>query len=224
MQIDSKGTIAGIPSIQLRKFLRAYSRISFSATSLSHFFDLKLKDAKKIIIKLKTLGYIEPATDEPRSRWECTIKGLALMQASAAKPLIRTSADKMLKEFLERVKTVNKNPIYIYKVRLAVLFGSYLSTKERISDIDIGLDLVPKISDPKKFNELRQKKIQEALRGGRRFRNISEEAYWPLTEVWQFLRSRSRSLSFVSYADHKEIIEQANHMIFFHDSKKAALL
>src|SRR2546422_746724 len=87
---------------------------------------------------------------------------------------------------------------FVFRVAKAVVFGSYLSAKARISDIDIAILLEPKEKDREKREALKAKRIQKAHEAGRTFHNIMDQVYWPEKEVLLFLKSRSRSLSFHS--------------------------
>jgi hypothetical protein len=79
------------------------------------------------------------------------------------------------------------------------VFGSFLSERDRINDIDIAITLSPKYADDQAQRRANQKRIDLARAKGRRFRNIADELYWPQHEVMLFLRSRSRAFSFHSF-------------------------
>lgn len=52
----------------------------------------------------------------------------------------RETAKKTIENVLIKIKEVNKNDRFIYKITKAVLFGSYInSDKEKIGDLDIAL-------------------------------------------------------------------------------------
>lgn len=50
------------------------------------------------------------------NKLECILDNNALALASAAKPILRTTAEKKINEFLERVRDVNRNEYYKYKI------------------------------------------------------------------------------------------------------------
>jgi Mn-dependent DtxR family transcriptional regulator len=59
--------------------------------------------------------------------WELTAKGVGLRAANATKPLHRHTADRLLSDFLERVRILNADDHYLARVTKAAVFGSYLS-------------------------------------------------------------------------------------------------
>ena len=61
--------------------------------------------------------------------------------ASAALPMSRTAADKLLVELLGRVESVRDNPKWCFNVDRVILLGGYISTAITVGDIDIGLAL-----------------------------------------------------------------------------------
>jgi hypothetical protein len=67
--------------------------------------------------------------------------GNPLANATAVASISRTIADRLLKEFLIRVGTVNGNPSWPCRVRKVVVFGSHLNNEERVGDIDLAIQL-----------------------------------------------------------------------------------
>jgi len=59
------------------------------------------------------------------------------------------------------------------------------------------------------------KRIDEALYTGRAFSNFAEQLFWPQTEVKQFLKSRSRSISLHSMED--GVLEQCESKVIFEE-------
>lgn len=197
MYINPKSKIAGQPAIKIRNFLRRAGNLNlqWSMHFLKEQLKIPLEEAKTVLSKLVEKGYVKSGSHYSGGKyWETTLKGNALGLASAAKPIRRSTADRKLKEFLERVAKTNENKYYLYKVKKVVAFGSYLSKKETLNDIDIGIYLEPKEKDNGKHQRLCDIKIRDAIRQGRRFSNIVNELYWPLLEVLYFLKFHSRSI------------------------------
>ncbi len=67
--------------------------------------------------------------------------GNALANATAAAPISRTDADRLLKEFLIRVGIVNGDKPWLYRVGKVVIFGSYLNSQDCVGDIDLAIRL-----------------------------------------------------------------------------------
>lgn len=116
-------------------------------------------------------------------------------QATAAAPLRRVTAERKLREFMARVEQVNRSEEFAYRVKRVVLFGSYLTDAERVNDIDLAVELVPRWDG---FNVgIQYHKEQERLRLAPRHgtRNALAVEQWPWREVLLFLKARSRAFS-----------------------------
>ncbi|MBI2385180.1 MAG: nucleotidyltransferase domain-containing protein [Elusimicrobia bacterium] len=156
--------------------------------------------AREIVVELAARGYIERSAFFVEGEyWKNTIRGNAFAGATAAKPLLRASADKRLKEFLDRVEEVRRDPYYLYRVHRVILFGSYLTSKDRINDIDLCVSLTVKEKD--KQDRLREQRVEETLRRGKVFKSFIDRLTWPETEVLKFLKAKSRSISLHTGSD-----------------------
>lgn len=197
MRINSNDTICGINIISVRKFLRSNSRLQYwHAEYLSSSLKLDEKQTGELLVELEKRGYIEK--DEfhyGEQYWRNTINGNALGGASAAKPYKRKTAKKALDEFMDRVRDVNSNPYYLYKVTKVILFGSFITDAQEMSDVDIALEIYSKENDTELRGQQLQQRREELERKGKRFNNISEWAGAAELEVWSFLKSRSRVIS-----------------------------
>jgi len=87
-----------------------------------------------------------------------------------------------LREFMERVREVNVNPHYLYKVKEVVLFGSYLTLRERINDIDVAVEVGPKYGAAEQ-EERNGRRRREAIDQGKHFSHFIDEMFWPEIEV-----------------------------------------
>src|SRR5439155_20983267 len=110
---------------------------------------------------------------------------------------------------------------YLYRVKKVVVFGSYLTAAARINDIDVAIELAHRWQDPAKHSTLRDARIHEAMRKGRRFGNISEEVSWPETEVLLELKARSRAISLHPMED--GILQGADSKIVFEDMESQSI-
>jgi predicted nucleotidyltransferase len=124
----------------------------------------------------------------------------------------RETAKQKLVDLVDRVRLVRDDSRFLYRVTLLAVFGSYLTDKDRLGDIDIAFKLEAKEKDRDKATALAQ---EHTRKSGRQFRNMVEEIFWPENEVLLFLKSRSRSLSFHEYAE----VEQmgCNRKIIYED-------
>ncbi len=231
MRIDKDSKIAGLPAMTVRDILRfcgddfyferfvlAIKKRLFKSewekekwgklteretATLNKRADKIARDA---LNKLTEMGYFQKVQHD-KNRWERTVSGNALASARAKKPTKKIIADKILADFLTRVREVNNNDYFLYKVVKVVLFGSMLdaSTTE-VGDIDIAIVLERREPDLNKFFELHHQRIKEAFTKGRTFQNIVDELSWPQREVRNYLKSRSRLISLHDFNFEKKTI------------------
>jgi len=197
MRITTNQDIAGYPALKVRNFIRRYRSVSFLNQAAEASLDLSADAAADFLRNLVDVGLIE---EVEKSRdggliFQVTNYGLALANASAAKPIYRKTAERVLEELLERVHIVNATSKYLYRVESVVLFGSMLSDVERLGDVDVAIDLQPKVREEGSFQEWCMARRCVAEAEGRSFRTIFDWATWPRREILLLLKARSRSLS-----------------------------
>ncbi|MCU7512355.1 MAG: nucleotidyltransferase domain-containing protein [Ignavibacteria bacterium] len=203
MIIDPKDTLFGFPILSIRKLLnslREYRAISIKGI----YSDLHIskKRAEKLASDLVDKGYFKCEIDGHGLKWYTVqSKGRRLAKAYATKPLHRSTADKKLQEFLQRVKEVNNNNYYLYRVTKVILFGSYLTDKERIGDVDIAIELEHKIIDPVLRKNADIGRYHLAIKNGRQLNSMLDDIFWPYNEVVLFLKSRARSIDLTDTSD-----------------------
>ncbi|MEW6624887.1 MAG: nucleotidyltransferase domain-containing protein [Bacillota bacterium] len=215
MQINSEDFICGQTIISIRDFLKYVQlRDWWTIDFLTARLRVSKSMAKKIINVLVEQGYIEESKRYNREKaWVNTIKGNSLAMASAAKPIYRRTADDILLKFMKRVNEVNTNDKFAFRVEKVIVFGSYLSDKERLNDIDLAIKLESKEKDKKKRRQREQERISIALKSGRVFGNFLQEVFWPMTEVKLFLKNRSRSISLHDTDD--PILQETNYKVLY---------
>jgi predicted nucleotidyltransferase len=105
---------------------------------------------------------------------------MTLSSATAAKPVTRATAERALAQFLERVTLVNQDPYFLARVTRVVLFGSMLKPEvERLSDVDLAVELTRKEPDYEQALEQNRQRAEELASIGRCFRNFLEvEGCW----------------------------------------------
>jgi DNA-binding IclR family transcriptional regulator len=132
MYIDPKGHIFGYPAMRIRDLLRNLSRIEmWTVRNLEERLQVPKAEAVRVLQELQALGYVELESSHAGTElWKTTLKGNALGLASAAPPLKRTTAIRVVEQFLERVKRVNADSYYLFHVTKVVVFGSFLSNKK----------------------------------------------------------------------------------------------
>ena len=146
MRIDPNGLIGGCPALVVRKALR-HLRVwdQWGVAELEAAAALAPGAGRDLVKALRTEGLIEASG---KGAWAVTQAGRTFSAATAAKPVTRATAEKALAEFLELVTQVNEDPYFLAKTTRVVLFGSMLRPKvERLSDVDLAVELVSKEVD-----------------------------------------------------------------------------
>lgn len=141
-----------------------------------------------------------------------TEMGRRLGVTRANAPISRAKADLLLKELLERVEKVNNNADFVYKVENVKVFGSYLSDKEILGDLDVAVKLVRKLTGDD-FISKSNERINLAYKNGRTFSNYVEEIYWPNREVILQLKTRKKGLSL--HDDEDEVLKKTESKIVY---------
>ena len=133
--------------------------------------------------------------------YELTDEGMRFAQATAAGPLSRATAERKLREFMARVEQVNESDEFAFRVVRVVLFGSYLTDAERVNDIDLAIELVPRWDGFNVGIQYRKEQERVRLAPRHRTRNALAVEQWPWREVLLFLKARSRGFSFHGIQD-----------------------
>jgi predicted nucleotidyltransferase len=219
MRIDSKEQIADVEILKVRDLLRRVNNTDeWEADFVVNRLKISPKKANRLIIELNRRGYIEPIRIYRQKQfYRKTLKGSTLGLASAAKPVTRKTANRIIAEFMDRVRQVNSDQSFLVKVKKVLVFGSYLTDAIRINDIDVAVELTWKENHPLVLNK---DKAQLALnlsniaeKKGKKFSSFIDRLEWPEHEVRLFLKSRSRTLSI--HTIHDEILNRVEYSVFF---------
>ena len=202
MRIVSDELIASYPALEVRGFLRRYRLTDFHIEAAQDALVLSPRATTIFMNKLKILGFIEELDKwHERRVFRLTIKGQALANASAARPILRKTAERLLDQFLERVQRVNCTQEYVYRVEQVVLFGSMLSDIDRLGDVDVAIQLQRKVDEEDAFQEWSMARRRAAEAKGRNFRGVFDWATWPSQEVFLHLKARSSGLSLHDFCE-----------------------
>jgi hypothetical protein len=203
MRITPDEKIASYPAIRIRQLMRETAGRPITPRYVREILGCTNTGAARVLNQLEKAGFIEPV----REYWEATTKGNALTMATAAAPLRRQTAERLIEGLVDRARLLNADDTWAYRVRILVVFGSYVRGVERPNDVDIGCELRPRRPDEK---QRRVEQERRNRRGG--FRNISEWASWPRLEVIRYLRARARGLSIHELEDW---IRGTEHQVVF---------
>jgi predicted nucleotidyltransferase len=224
MRITSDQLIARFPALEVREFVRRYRLTEFSTEAAQHFLAVSPRVAASFIRKLIDLGFIEATGHSDRRRlFQITTSGHALANASAARPIHRRTADRVLREFLERLRLVNDAGEYAYRVGQAVLFGSMLTDIDRLGDVDVAIRLEPKLSDEYSHDDLCKARRKFAEARGRTFYGVFDWAMWPTHEVLLQLKARSSILSLHDLSE-LEKMPKVRYRVLFGDPQQIAAM
>lgn len=207
MRISADEKIAGYSALKIRKLMRETVGRSITSRYVREMLSCSDSRAARILSQLEKGGFVESVRDY----WAATTKGSALAMATAAPPLRRETAERLVADLVGRAHLINGDDTWAYRVEMLVIFGSYLRGVERPNDVDIGCDLRPRWSGEAQLNKEQERRHER----GERFRNISEWAMWPKLEVIRCLRARARGLSIHELEDW---IKSMEHKVIFEDS------
>lgn len=212
MRIRPDDVIVGQPALAIRKLLRQESG---TVATISESLGVDLVTARQVSQELFAEGYIEPAVHARDESWQTTTRGNALAHATARKPITRKTAERLVAEFLNRVRAINACDDYVYRVKQVIVFGSYLTDRPDLGDIDLAITLQFRLDDPDRRERQCQERIQQALDKGRTFRTYFEEVSWPQMEIYQYLKGRSSSLSFHDSIREQEFLQSVTTKVLF---------
>jgi len=201
MILQRNQVIAGRPDTDIRKLLRKLRRLEFTRGFVAEILGCSLEEANQVVRALEKDGYLSRiGRNEGHEFFQTTLNGNQLAGANL-RPITRVTAERILDGFMQRVEAVNSNPDYLARVTGVIVFGSFLSQNEELGDVDVGIQLEWKPSDDDTFRERAEARRKLAQAQGRQFRNVSDWATWPDTEVRLVLKSGARQLSIHDFSE-----------------------
>jgi hypothetical protein len=205
MNINPKETMFGLPILKVRGVLRL-------AIKERLWGDSRKKVIGKVALILKlpmaiTEGLVNQLLAENYILWVKTKysggiyyklteteKGRRFGIAKATAPISREKAKELLHDVIVRAKSINENPEFVFFVERIEVFGSYLTNKELLGDLDLGVKLERRYHG-ELFTEHNQHRIEIAKSAGSTFNNSTDQINWPYLEVMLMLKARKRGLS-----------------------------
>ena len=209
MRIKRNEKIANIPIIKIRDYFKEIRTVGIIRAELGRYFNLNTKNTNLLINELQN-DFIEK---NPKTEYQLTMKGQALCAARSVPPMNKEKADKIFKEFMQRVEEINNNSYYLCKVEKLLLFGSYLNfDKDDYGDIDIAFELKRKIDNFDEYEKARKKRIKEMEEKGKYFSSFMDEMFFPEKEVILKLKNKCQYISLhrvedeiLKYSKYKQI-------------------
>ena len=200
--LTKKDTVAGFPAMEVRRIMRkilsCHGRICPNGAGAEKRIEEWLRPPVplgQLMSVFLSEGLLQPSK-EMKGVYELTKKGIAVAQSKACKPITRETGNEAIKGLLRRAKAVNGDPHFVRCVETLVLFGSFVTEKEQPSDVDVAFKLRPRWANQEEQDRRESECISTAMRQGRRFQNLTQQLYWPETQVELYLRNRVRCLSF----------------------------
>lgn len=196
MRISKDMTIAGASAVKLRDAFRWYEGSFWSAESLAARLGVENSEGCALAARLLDEGYVEvKQVHEGVTYFVATLKGGALALASAAKPITRATAERLVAHVICTAGMINGNASYLYRVSKLSAFGSYLTDSPTLGDVDLVVELTPRAAsgecDPEAIMEYAGKAELE----GKRFSSFFERLAWPTEEVVRILKGSSKAIS-----------------------------
>ena len=189
MRIDKNERIAGLPALEVRRLMREIGESHIDVETTAMVLGKSKGKASRALARLLGSGLLV----EDNGKYTPTVAGRALAAATAAKPLLTKTAERLVADVLARTRLVNEVDVFAYCVELIGIFGSVASGKERPNDVDIACKLAPRWDEDEEL-QMALEDLRRASKRGR-FANTLEWAYWPQMEVLRYLKNRSKSLS-----------------------------
>ena len=225
MQIHASDEVEGVSLLKIRAVFRQLGLDGIlSASFVSRHLQLTKPETDRLIGALREAGLLAPvrtryAAGVLEDEWHLTKDGIRLRAATAAKPLRRETADRLLSGLLERIATLNADERFLARVQKAVAFGSYIGSADRIGDLDVAVELVRREPNFQKHTEANNRHVADEFAKGRHFANILAQMFWWQQEAMLFLRNRKRGLSLHDYGPIREIVEASPHKTVFQDRR-----
>ena len=109
----------------------------WTTNDLAASLRISTEEANTAVPVLQLAGYLAPAGS---GKWRVTTQGAAV--AGAQRPRFkRTSVERAIQAFKERVEALNRDDQAQFEVLQAVVFGDYLSGGEMLQPAEVGVEL-----------------------------------------------------------------------------------
>src|SRR2546422_6017751 len=122
MRIAAEEKIAGYPALRIRQLMRETAGRSITPRYVREILSCTDSGAARVLNQLARAGFVEAV----RGYWEATTKGNALAMATAAAPLRRQTAERLIAGLIDRARVLNGDHTWAFRVRILVVFGSYI--------------------------------------------------------------------------------------------------
>lgn len=202
MNLTDIPIVSGLEGKTLRTILREL-RGGFSTEKRAEAVIAKIAGVSALRASVMFAGLLERglmAKDEDLGDvYTTSTQGNAVAAATAARPVRREKAEKHLEGLVARVRALNDADDVPFRVTRLGVFGSFITTKERVNDIDVAIDLAPRFNDHKQQSKAERVFMEAAQAKGVQLPCGVERLFWPRNRVLILLRARSHLLNFHTF-------------------------
>lgn len=214
MHIKPGTKLGGIPAVKVRDFVKRYRHVEWTQNQVEDELLVSAGTANLILLELLDKGVVrQDSRQRKEGLWSVSDTAGSFINANAAPQIHRKKAEELVKLVLTRVEEVNSRPHFLFRVEKLLVFGSFLSMKPLLGDVDLAIRLMPKVSDKDRHRELSMQRVQEACKSGRSFSTFLDQLNWPRREVELHLKQRSRYISL--HNDDDEVLTKTASKILY---------
>jgi hypothetical protein len=192
--MSDKFPLAGVSLVQLRKVLDDIIHDDecsmVTSKDIARVLKVGEKRARAILASMIEQGYVQ------REPHHIASLGQTLRAAKFMRRIPRSKAEAILADMLARCAAVNANPDLLSYVKEVHAYGSYITKRPDLGDIDLCVTYAQRYPAP--YEGFRKWRIEVAQAAGRSFNGsiMSTDAFWwPDTEVRLMVKGRQRYLS-----------------------------
>ncbi len=127
---------------------------------------------------------------------QTTPKGSMLASAHTRPPISREEAERLMDEFMGRVRVVRDEDRFLYEAEWVIVFGSYVSDADELNDIDLIVKVRVKGKFRDNYDDVLRDRLDAAQAIGLRLKRDVDYRPYPRRGVLRYLRGVSRYLSF----------------------------
>jgi predicted nucleotidyltransferase len=128
----------------------------------------------------------------------------------------RETADRLIKELLQRVEIMNASTdkyAFPYKVKRLILFGSYLTDKPVLGDIDVFYEFQSNWED-KDFEEKQEYFRKLYYKETSAHRYWAEDYCYDYIKTQKYIKNRSKSLSIHQMSEYDEFKKEFPNFLY----------
>lgn len=133
-----------------------------------------------------------------------------------SKRMKRSTAERLLRELIGRVESIQEDSFLAYRVSDLVLFGSYLSDREDLGDLDVAVRLV------ERYDGQIQRRVEDERRAATcpRRADLVMELFWPIEEIYRMIRNRSGWIQLTDLDHDMEVIVSGPYRYIWKDGER----